>query len=144
MSSKAQITGMTGVYLVAAQLSSKGLIVSTTSRSAMGADILVTDQSCSKSYSIQVKTNAKPSPCWLLNKKAKETISKSHIYVFVNLKKTESLLSADYYIVPSKIVSDYMRTTKRPGSMWYAFDKEYAQKYKDKWSVIKVNKITHS
>ena len=116
MSSKAQQTGMTGVYLVAAQLANRGLIASPTSRSAFGADILLTDQLFSKSYSVQVKTNSKPASARLLNKKSKEIVGKNHVYVFVNLTKTELSLNADYYIVPSKVVSKYMQKVKRPTS----------------------------
>ena len=50
MASKQQLTGMRGVYLVAAELSRLGLIASPTSRSAIGADILATDQSCQKNF----------------------------------------------------------------------------------------------
>jgi glycine cleavage system pyridoxal-binding protein P len=46
MASVGQMTGMRGVYLVAAELSKHGLIASPTSQSAMEADILVTDQKC--------------------------------------------------------------------------------------------------
>jgi hypothetical protein len=52
MASKAQMTGMLGVYLVAAELSGRGFIVSPTSRSAFGADLLVTDQQCKKAWSV--------------------------------------------------------------------------------------------
>jgi len=136
MSSKAQQTGMIGVYLVAAQLANRGLIASPTSRSAIGADILLTDQLCSKSYSVQVKTNFKPRSAWLLNKKSKEIVSKNHVYVFVNLRETESSLDADYYLVPSKVVSKYMHKVKRPNSTFYAFYLEDAQDYKDQWSIF--------
>lgn len=127
---------MIGVYLVAAQLTNRGLIASPISRSAFGADILLTDQLCSKSYSVQVKTNSKPTSSWLLNKKSKEIVGKNHVYVFVNLRKTESSLDADYYIVPSKVVSQYMQKVKRPNSTWYASYLEDAQDYKDQWSIF--------
>jgi len=48
MSSKGQTTGMLGVYLVAAELSRRGFTVSPASRSARGADLLVTDEECRK------------------------------------------------------------------------------------------------
>jgi len=53
-----QLTGMRGVYLVAAELSRLGFIASPTSRSALAADILVTDQACQRAFSVQVKTNS--------------------------------------------------------------------------------------
>jgi len=64
--SKGQKTGMRGVYLVTAELSRLGFIVSPTSRSAAGADILVTEQKCQRTYSVQVKTNAGISSKYLL------------------------------------------------------------------------------
>lgn len=83
--SKHQQTGMRGVYLVAAALAARGLVVSPTSRSAGGADLLVIDESCSKAFSVQVKTNSKPASFWLVGLKAQGINAASHIYVFVNL-----------------------------------------------------------
>ena len=58
------------MYLVAAELAARGFIVSPTSRSAAGADLLVTDESCNRAFSVQVKTNARQFSYWLLSKKA--------------------------------------------------------------------------
>ncbi len=54
MVAKRQQTGMRGVFLVAAELTARGLMASPTSRSAFGADLLVTDQGCLKAFSVQV------------------------------------------------------------------------------------------
>ena len=75
MASKGQLTGMRGVFLVAAELSKRGFIVSPTSRSALGADILTTDQSCCKTFSVQVKTNAKNASFWLIGANIEVTLS---------------------------------------------------------------------
>jgi hypothetical protein len=48
----AQATGMQGVYLVAAELTKRGLTVAPASRSAFGADLLVTDDRCKKTWSV--------------------------------------------------------------------------------------------
>jgi hypothetical protein len=48
MTSKAQTSGMRGVYLVASELARNGLITSPTSRSARGADILATTSDCNR------------------------------------------------------------------------------------------------
>jgi hypothetical protein len=80
------MTGMLGVYLVAAELSRLGFIVSPTSRSAAGADLLVTDQRCQKAWSVQVKTNRKAINYWLVGERARHIKSDSHVYVFVNLR----------------------------------------------------------
>jgi hypothetical protein len=105
-----QLTGMRGVYQVAAELSRLGFIVSPTSRSAIGADLLVTDQKCKKAFSVQVKTNSKGSTYWLVGKKAKDMVSKSHIYVLVNFCKDRQLGGdkAAYWVVPSKVVASKM------------------------------------
>lgn len=135
MSSKGQISGMRGVYLVAAELSRIGFIASPTSRSAIGADILVTDQECKKTYSVQVKTNTTTFNFWLLNKEAKKIKSPSHFYAFVNLKSNGEI---EYYIVPSSIVADKAEVEKsRTGSIWYSFSLQNAKKYKDKWPIFK-------
>lgn len=129
-----QNTGMRGVFLVAAELSRLGYIVSPTSRSAFGADLLVTDKDCKKAFSVQVKTNAKTFNFWLLNKHSKETISRSHIYVFVNLRKGGSEI--EFFVVPSKVVSKKMYTQKTGKYTWYSFSYEDALAHKDKWKVF--------
>jgi hypothetical protein len=73
------MTGMLGVYLVAAELSKLGFIVSPTSRSAAGADLLVTDQECQKAWSVQVKTNRKAISYWLVGERARHIKSDSHV-----------------------------------------------------------------
>ena len=52
MASKQQQSGMRGVYLVAAELVARGFIVSVTSRGAAGADLLVTDHTCARAWSV--------------------------------------------------------------------------------------------
>ncbi len=119
MASKNQMTGMLGVYLVAAELSKRGFIVSPTSRSAAGADLLVTDQKCCKAWSVQVKTNNNPANFWLVGAKAKSIISDSHMYVFVNVGKGDR---AEYIVVPSAHVAAkafYEKSTT--GTEWYSF-----------------------
>ena len=107
MPSKAQTTGMRGVYLVAAELSRLGFIVSPTSRSAAGADLLVTDQACRRAYSVQVKTNARTFAFWLIGKKAKEAVSPSHIYVLVNIRDSKKNGPAvEYFVLPSELIAD--------------------------------------
>lgn len=134
MSTKGHATGMLGVYLTAAELTRRGLVVSTTSRSAIGADLLATDECCRKAWSIQVKTNAKPTSFWLLNKRYAETASDSHVYVFVNLKGEER---PDFYIVPSKQVAKQgVIGPARTGSVWYSFSRNSASAYERRWSVF--------
>jgi hypothetical protein len=119
MASKNQMTGMLGVYLVAAELSKRGFIVSPTSRSAAGADLLVTDQECQKAWSVQVKTQMRTANYWLVGAKAKEIASDSHMYVFVNVGQAER---AEYIVVPSKHVADkVVHDRSKSGAEFYWF-----------------------
>lgn len=119
MASKGQMTGMRGVYLVAAELSRLGFIVSPTSRSAAGADLLVTDQECRMAWSVQVKTNGRPVTFWLVNRHASRLVSDSHAYVFVNLRKEER---PEYIVASSAHVASKVRhTVAKTGSVWYEF-----------------------
>jgi hypothetical protein len=123
---------------VAAELSRLGFIVSPTSRSAYGADLLVTDHNCSNAFSVQVKSNATTFSFWLLNERAKQLKSSSHLYVFVNLRKQEQEI--EYFVVPSRIVADKMRvdrsSKKGRTSTWYSFSYKDALPYKNKWSLF--------
>jgi len=134
MASKNQLTGMQGVYLVASELSRHGLIASPTSRSARGADILVTDQDCERAFSVQVKTNSTGSSYWLLNADAKRITSPTHIYVFVRLKKNAG--APDFFVVPSQVVADEMASSVGANGNWQSFDQEKASRFQDKWNIF--------
>ena len=125
---KGQMTGMLGVYLVAAELSKQGFIVSPTSRSAVGADLLVTDQSCQKAWSVQVKTNSWRSNFWLVGASAKKIRSQSHIYVFVNNargEKPEFLVARSDYVAEKTI---YEKTQKTGSEIWSFSEKDRPKK----------------
>jgi hypothetical protein len=123
-----------GVYLVAAELTRLGFIVSPTSRSARGADLLVTDQECQKAWSVQVKTNQKPTSNWLVNKHALTLKSDSHVYVFVNLRGMER---PEYVVAPSAYVASKVRTEpSKKGSVWYAFYRKDKPTDDEGWSLF--------
>ena len=124
---KSQITGMLGVYLTAAELTNKGFIVSPTSRSAVGADLLVTDQRCQRAFSVQVKTQRQSANFWLVGQKARDIKSPSHVYVFINLRGDDR---ADYLVVPSEVVSEKMYESKaKTGSTFYCFDRSAGKEF---------------
>ncbi|MGH6709233.1 MAG: hypothetical protein ACREEK_09705 [Bradyrhizobium sp.] len=135
MATKGQMTGMLGTYLAAAELTYNGLVVSITSRNARGADLLAADQKYKRTWSIQVKTNRKAAGFWLLSKDYEELSSPTHIYLFINLQADAR---PDYYVVPSRVVKKYGTTSpvRSTGSIWYAFSRKNAEKYKEKWSVF--------
>ena len=137
MANKGQFTGMTGAFLVAAQLSSRSFVSSTTSRSAAGADILVTDENCQTTFSVQVKTNSKNASFWILGSKEPSEGCRTHIYAFVNLRNNSNGdISGDYYLVPSKVVKKLARFG---GENWknYSIYREDIEKYKDSWEIFK-------
>ena len=131
MPSKGQLTGMLGVYLVAAELSRRGLIASPTSRSARGADILVTDQNCKHAFSLQVKTNGKNASFWLLNAHAKEMVAPTHLYVLVNVRKDED----EFFVVPSQEIASRMDVVTQGKSTWYSIYRERIKEFQDRWDL---------
>jgi len=135
------MTGMQGVYLVAAELTKRGLVVSPTSRSAFGADLLVTDQKCKRAWSVQVKTNAGRPGFWLLNKHSREAKSDSHVYVLVNLgqKNARQLLTPpDFYVVPSRVLARRMKKTppRKTRSIFYSIFRNKVKSFKNQWTVF--------
>ena len=131
---KGQQTGMRAVYLVAAELVERGWIVSPTSRNAFGADLLVTNESCNRAYSIQVKSNAGHAAFWLLGEKAKRLSSRAHVYVFVNGARGGE---HEYYVVPSGVVKRRMAEQTTAKSTFYSFARDDAEKYKNAWKLLR-------
>jgi hypothetical protein len=101
---------MTGVYFTAAELSRRGYIVSATSRSARGADLLVTDQSCLNAWSVQVKTNAKKRNSWQVGREDALVVSQTHLFVFVTLNGRNR---PSFMVVSSSDVADKVKGRKR-------------------------------
>lgn len=136
MASKGQRTGMRAVYQVAAELAYRGLIVSPTSRSAFGADLLVTNESCNRAFSVQVKANGRPASFWLFGEKAKALKSPSHVYALVNFNDNSG--KHEFYIVPSRVVGRRIFTeSAKTGSVWYSFSRKDATKYRDAWNMFR-------
>jgi hypothetical protein len=132
MANKAQ-TGMQGVYLVAAELTGRGFIVSITSRNAFGADLLVARQGCETTWSVQVKTNRQNTSFWSLNSHAQQMKYPSHIYVFVNLKGNNR---PEYYVVKSEFVADHVDIYETKKGPWYSFGSSDAMPYLEGWDAI--------
>lgn len=132
MASKSQMSGIQGVYLAAAELTYRDLIVSITSRNARGADLFATDRSYQKTWSIQVKTNGVKRSWFSLGKEYKKDVSPTHIYIFVTLQGAEKPV---YYSVPSRHVAKYGRVFHRPNGDWFGFSRKRAEELHD-WSVF--------
>lgn len=138
--------GVAGEYFVAAELSLRGCLASITLRNSRGVDIIASNSSASRSVSIQVKTNKGGKPSWILNKKSETFSGKDHFYILVVLHDVGS--RPDYYVAPSKVVSEYIATshkhwlsgTKRDGTqrkdsnMLVFQDAEGI--YKENWQIL--------
>ena len=84
-----------------------------------GADLLVTDQSCNKAWSVQVKTNSGKATYWLMGAHAKRMNSESHMYVFVNNANGEK---PEFIVAPSNYVSKKIGSEVSPkGNEWSWF-----------------------
>ena len=121
--------GMQGVFLTAAELTHRGFIVSLTSRNAFGADLLVTDNECQRSWSVQVKTNKNMSAnFWLLNAHCETLRSDSHVYVFVGLNGNQR---PRFLAVPSRIVAAHFDKQQTKSGIWYSFSRDVKWDRKD-------------
>jgi len=141
-----QLTGVTGEYYVAAELSKRGYVASITLRNTDGIDILASNSDGSKAVTIQVKTKSDHIKGWALNAKAEKSNKPKLFYIFVNLNNDQT--PPDFHIVESKVVANFVRkghaewrrTLGRQGqrhndtNMRKFTDKEC--KYKDKWSTL--------
>ena len=141
--SNAQMNGMRGVFLVAAELARRGLITSPTSRSARGADILTTAPDLSKAFSVEVKTTTN-NKFWQLSTHAKCTTAASHVYVFVRIRKWKSKEEViTYYPVSSKLVAEKSRLPnperRRQYRKGYSMDLHEVEEFENKWSIFGVS-----
>ncbi len=136
MASKQQQSGMHGVYLVAAELVAHGFIVSVTSRSAAGADLLVTDDACARAWSVQVKATINPTArshgdYWILGPKARQLMARSHVYVFVSVRR----VGTEFYVVPSRVVAKNVRVQRWGAFTRYSWVKQ--KPYLDAWHLLR-------
>lgn len=128
------LIGAAGEYFVAGELSRRGYIASITSRSTEGIDILASNATATRQIAIQVKTNQGSKPEWVLSEKAERLYADNLFYVFVNLKSPEE--RPDFYIVPSKVVADFVRNDhqrwlEKPGKAGQAHRDNPVRKFVD-------------
>jgi hypothetical protein len=115
--------GIAGEHLAAARLTLNGYIATITSKNTKLYDILAYDPKRNKHFRIQVKTGNKKKPAWPLSKKNEEISQVDFYYIFINLFNSE-----DYYIVPSKVVADYIKTSHQK---WLIMPGKKGQKHND-------------
>jgi hypothetical protein len=137
--------GITGEYLVAAELSRRGYVATLTLRNTRGIDILASNSDATRSVGIQVKTAQSLKPAWVMNKKAEADLAENLLYVLVCLPPEGS---PTFYVVPRQVVAKYVREShaewlKTPGRQGQAHEdtdmrqyKDLAHDYKDRWDLL--------
>lgn len=148
------ITGATGEFFVAGELSRRGFIATLTIKNTPLIDVVATDLEKGISINIQVKTRSERNKQgWLLSQKVEhKTTMQNHVYVFVNLNEKDIL--PEYYIIPWNIFAQYQ---KKKHQTWLSTpnkkggarndssvrnfkpdteDKDFAEQYKNNWDVL--------
>lgn len=120
------LSGVSGEYFVAAELSKRGHIASITLRNTKGVDVLCSNEDATKNIGIQVKTNRGSERQWLLNQKAEKYYADNLFYVFVNLNGNQA--PPDYFVVPSKIAASHVKSSH---SDWLASSGRNGKAHKD-------------
>lgn len=105
------LSGAAGVYLVAGELSRRGVLASLTIRSAKGIDLLASMPARSGKVGIQVKTTQGRGRRWTLSEKDEGSAAEDLFYVFVRLKNPHE--RPDFFIVPSNVVAGRIRRGHR-------------------------------
>jgi hypothetical protein len=139
------LSGISGEYFVAAELSRRGYVASLTLRNTRGIDILVSNADATKSVGIQVKTKQGRGAYWVLNKKVESDVAENLFFVFVTLNALES---PHYYVVPRRDVARFVTDShtkwlKTPGrggrkhvdNPMRKF-KDPDGRYRDKWELL--------
>ena len=131
---------LAGEFAVLSQLALHGYDAGMTIGNTKGVDILVSHPLTHKMYQLEVKTNYK-SPWkkprksilfgvfvsdWIMNVKHEKITISNLFYCFVNNEKGTNIFK--YYIVPSKLVADYIRKQHK---LWLKEKKKEGKKIKD-------------
>jgi hypothetical protein len=101
------LSGVSGEYFVAAELSRHGYIASITLRNNRGIDILCATEDGEHTARIQVKTNQTSRPEWMLSKEAETHFDEDLFYVFVCLNGRNG--TPTYHVVESTTVAKHCR-----------------------------------
>ena len=140
------LTGVSGEYFAAAELSRRGYIASITLRNTKGIDIVASNEEGSKTINIQVKTSSKSTRGWILNKKAEKMDDMNMFYIFVRLNELDE--RPQFHIVPTSHVANKVRKghqnwldtpgrggIKRKDTDMRKFE-DPENKYLDKWELL--------
>lgn len=125
-----QDPGSQGVYLVAAELASRGFVVAPAARGTRGPDLLVCAPGCAAAFSVRVLTNPDGEGVWSVGAEAEQIKAPSHLYVFVNFYRGRPR----FYVVPSAAVAKRVKVETAKAALWYSFAKDESQR--DNWEAF--------
>ena len=102
------ITGVSGEYFVAAELSRRGWVAVLTLKNTPNIDLIATTPNGERTINIQVKTRSvRNRQGWILNKSIESRVPGDNFYVaFVDLKGPDSM--PDYYLIPKNLFADWI------------------------------------
>jgi hypothetical protein len=140
------LSGASGEFYAAAELSRRRFIATITSRNAEGIDILAAKPGSGRAIKIQVKTIQGATKRWVLREKNESECGEGHFYIFVRLGALGS--RPTFHIVPGKVVAETIKaehakwvgglkrdgTNRKNGSMRKFSDKDGA--YLEKWDLL--------
>jgi hypothetical protein len=121
-----------GMFLAAAELCKFGFNVTPTSRNMAGADLLITDDRCRNTWTIQVKVtdqSQKRRRGWLIGRNAALTAHPTHAYVFV----VNGDAPSDFYVVPSEFVA----SNQKGAASMPEFSKVDAEPFREAWGILR-------
>ncbi len=102
------ITGVSGEYFAAAELSRRGWIAVLTLKNTPNIDLIATTPDGKRTVNIQVKTRSIANrQGWILNKGIETIVPGNNFYiVFVDLQGIDS--KPDYYIIPKNLFAKWI------------------------------------
>ena len=143
---KHNITGASGEYYAAAELSRRGAIATITLKNTPNVDVMAASADGKKSINIQVKTRRtdRARNDWPLSSAPLKKKGSRFFYVFVSLRGEEP---PDYYIIPQSVVAGYVepkhkawrRADKKRKSDLRVFkqqDLPRFEKYHNNWDIL--------
>jgi len=136
------LSGISGEYFVAGELSRNGYVAALTLRNNADSDIITTTSDGTKSFNIQVKTKRKDkSSVWQMGSHPLETSSKwdnNFYYVFVSISDGLADNYVDYYIIPKNIAN---KTIEDKHQLWLSGKKKSGEARKSQVRTLGMNTI---
>ena len=147
----ANLTGVSGEYFAAAELSRRGFLVTLTRGNAPGVDLLAYHPTSQKTVAIQVKTalgGKQPRGQWIMNQKDEDQeLVRSEAFIFIHIPVLPD--PPEFTIVPSKTVAkqihdDHRAWRETPGAKGQQRStnnpmrhfKDPNGKHRNKWDII--------